>query len=212
MVVDRGQDFPPSTQTKLDSYGSDMWVFRDHPDVSTTRAINSYKGDERRFSSGILRVIPRLNHSNSSFSYLTPRIRITPKDLTNTKLARPATLHVICSPTRAASILSDLREIDGWLPTTIYEPIPVCKVSQQTVQILIEILLIKDSCVPEELPNLINVLPSISVLRYVRSCSQLMCSSCLCPELEVPYFSVPSAPTQKRPCLSFRCLSFRRNN
>ena len=53
MVVDRGQDFPPSTQTKLDSYGSDMWLFRDHSDVGTTRAINSYKGDERRFSSGI---------------------------------------------------------------------------------------------------------------------------------------------------------------
>ncbi|KIM91056.1 hypothetical protein PILCRDRAFT_765050 [Piloderma croceum F 1598] len=127
MVVDRGQDFPPSIQTKLDSYGSDMWLFRDHSDVGTTRAINSYKGDER------------------SFSYLTPRIRITPKDLTNTKLAQPSILHFICSPTRAASILSDVREIDGWFPTTIYEPIP-------------------DRCVPEELPNLINVLPSISVL------------------------------------------------
>jgi hypothetical protein len=53
MVVDRGQDFPPSIQTKLDSYGSDMWLFRDHSDVGTTRAINSYKGDERRFSSGM---------------------------------------------------------------------------------------------------------------------------------------------------------------
>jgi len=49
MVIDRGNDFPPSIQTKLDSYGSDMWLFRDHSDIGTTRAMNSYKGDHRRF-------------------------------------------------------------------------------------------------------------------------------------------------------------------
>lgn len=54
MVVDRGHDFPSSIQTKLDSYGSDMWLFRDHSDIGTTRAINTYKGDHRRFSPGRL--------------------------------------------------------------------------------------------------------------------------------------------------------------
>jgi len=80
-----------------------------------------------------------------SFGYLTPRIRITPGDLTNTKLARPTTLHFICSPSRAVNILSEVRDIEGWHPTAIYEPIP-------------------DRCVPEELPALIRVLPSVAVL------------------------------------------------
>jgi len=127
MIIDRGNDFPPSIQTKLDSYGSDMWLFRDRSDIGTTRAMNSYKGDHR------------------SFDYLTPRIRITSRDLTKTELAETSTLHFICSPSRAASILSEVREIDGWHPTTIYEPIP-------------------DRCIPEELPALIHVLPSIAVL------------------------------------------------
>lgn len=48
MVIDRGNDFPRSIQTKLDSYGSDMWLFRDHSDIGTTRAMNIYKGDHRR--------------------------------------------------------------------------------------------------------------------------------------------------------------------
>jgi hypothetical protein len=50
MVVDRGNDFPRSIQTQLDSYGSDMWLFRDHSNIGTTRAINSYQGDCRRFN------------------------------------------------------------------------------------------------------------------------------------------------------------------
>jgi len=54
-------------------------------------------------------------------------------------------LHFICSPSRAASILSEVQEVDGWFPTTIYEPIP-------------------DSCVPEALPALVHILPSIAVL------------------------------------------------
>jgi len=127
MVIDRGHDFPPSIQTKLEEYGSSMWTFRDQPDCCTTRALNSYKGDHR------------------SFGYLTPRIRITPHDLKGTRLARSTTLHFICSPSRAATIVSEIKEMDGWFPTTIYEPIP-------------------DRCIPEELPALIEVLPSISVL------------------------------------------------
>jgi len=50
MIIDRGNDFPSSIQAKLDSYGSDMWLFRDNPDIGTTRAINTYKGENRRFS------------------------------------------------------------------------------------------------------------------------------------------------------------------
>lgn len=41
--------------------------------------------------------------------------------------------------------MSEISAVKGWHPTTIYEPIP-------------------DRCVPEELPTLIEVLPSISIL------------------------------------------------
>jgi len=47
MVVDRGRDFPPLIQAKLDSYGSDMWLFRDDPTRGTTKALNHYRGDHR---------------------------------------------------------------------------------------------------------------------------------------------------------------------
>ena len=31
-------------------YGQDMWLFRDHSDRGTTRALNSYKGEQRGYS------------------------------------------------------------------------------------------------------------------------------------------------------------------
>lgn len=49
MVVDRGHDFPSHIQAKLDSYGSDMWLFRDDPTRGTTKAMNHYRGDYRGF-------------------------------------------------------------------------------------------------------------------------------------------------------------------
>ncbi|KAJ6629207.1 Ribokinase-like protein [Mycena sp. CBHHK59/15] len=126
MIVDRGSDFPSAMENKLAEFGQEMWVYRDQP-VGTTRALNSYRGDHR------------------SFNYLTPRIRITPHDLEGTRLARSNTLHFICSPSRASVIMSEVQQIDGWSPTTIYEPIP-------------------DRCVPEELKPLVEVLPSIDIL------------------------------------------------
>jgi len=81
----------------------------------------------------------------SRFEYLTPRVRLTPRDLNGTTLDRPKTLHFICSPTRALAIVAEAKEVEGWSPITIYEPIP-------------------DRCVPEELPSLIEVLPSICIL------------------------------------------------
>ncbi|KAF9246977.1 Ribokinase-like protein [Melanogaster broomeanus] len=127
MIIDRGDDFPQDIQEKLLSYGSDLWHFRDHSDWATTRALNSYRGDVR------------------NFGYLTPRIRLTPRDLHGTRLVRPTTLHFICSPTRALEIISEVEQLDGWKPILIYEPIP-------------------DRCVPKELPTLITALPSIAIL------------------------------------------------
>ncbi|KII95784.1 hypothetical protein PLICRDRAFT_693926 [Plicaturopsis crispa FD-325 SS-3] len=126
MIVDRGHDFPEHIQNALQIYGSDMWMFRDNMDRGTTRALNAYRGDHR------------------SFEYLTPRVRITPRDLVGTRLEQPETLHFICSPSRAGDIMAEVHDL-RWSPTTIYEPIP-------------------DRCIPEELPALVKVLPFITVL------------------------------------------------
>jgi hypothetical protein len=67
-----------------------------------------------------------LDHTGR-FEYLSPRIRLTPRDLTSTKLERPRILHFICSPSRASDIMSEVDMVKGWSPITIYEPIPVRK-------------------------------------------------------------------------------------
>ncbi|KAF9485382.1 Ribokinase-like protein [Pholiota conissans] len=125
MIVDRGYDFPTDIQQNLLNYGDEMWLFRDNPLRTTTRALNSYCGELR------------------GFEYTTPRIRITPKDLEGTPLAKAKILHFICSPNRASAIMAEVEE--GWNPITVYEPIP-------------------DRCIPEELPALQKVLPLIYIL------------------------------------------------
>ncbi|KAG2013910.1 hypothetical protein CC2G_010774 [Coprinopsis cinerea AmutBmut pab1-1] len=127
MIIDKGRDFPLEIEQKLLQYGKEMWSFRDQPNALTTRALNSYLGEHR------------------NFQYTTPRIRITPRDLEPLGIVKPRTLHFICSPTRAATIISEVKMVKGWEPITIYEPIP-------------------DRCVPEELPALKQVLSSISIL------------------------------------------------
>ncbi|KAJ7095176.1 Ribokinase-like protein [Mycena belliarum] len=126
MIIDKGSDFPSSMESRLAEFGDEMWVYRNQP-VGTTRAINTYRGDSR------------------SFDYITPRIRITPKDLEGTRLEKPTTLHFICSPSRASAIMSEVQEIPAWNPTVIYEPIP-------------------DRCVPDELDPLVKVLPQVHIL------------------------------------------------
>ncbi|KAF8524731.1 Ribokinase-like protein [Gautieria morchelliformis] len=127
MVVDKGSDFPPDILQILLSYGQGMWLFRNR-EIGTTRALNKYTGEFR------------------GFEYLTPRIRITPKDLEEfPEVSRPSQLHFICSPARAGNIIDEIKAIDGWKPVTIYEPIP-------------------DRCIPQELPSLIKILPEIDVL------------------------------------------------
>ncbi|EKM59724.1 uncharacterized protein PHACADRAFT_250406 [Phanerochaete carnosa HHB-10118-sp] len=127
MIVDRGHDFPEHIQEKLDSYGTEMWMYRDDSSRGTTRALIEYKGDYQE-----------------RFQYLTPRIRLTPRDLIGTPLEQPTTMHFICSPSRAQAIVSEIKEFPGWSPRTIYEPIPF-------------------RCIPDELPALREVLLSISI-------------------------------------------------
>ncbi|QRV91255.1 PfkB family carbohydrate kinase [Ceratobasidium sp. AG-Ba] len=128
-LVDRGTDFPAWVQQELDHYGSDMWHFRDQASTQTTRAVNRYRGELR------------------DFDYLTPRIRLTPKDLPRTSLESARQIHFVCSPTRASQIMhdADTYGAKNWEPFTIYEPIPF-------------------RCVPEELPSLKQILHRIDIL------------------------------------------------
>lgn len=152
MIVDKGGNFPQEIDATLRKYGEGMWFFREQPGDTTTRALNSYIGDHRKWvpnnttypprsTPGVSNCVPSpvtlmrllvlcfffllLFSCFTSFQYLTPRIRITPRDLTDTPLFRSTALHFICSPTRAAVIMSQVAEVEGWSPISIYEPIPV---------------------------------------------------------------------------------------
>ena len=127
MIVDRGHDFPISIERNLLEYGREMWMFRDQPNHSTTRANNSYRGEHRgHVFSCLISHLSVLFMCKTRFEYITPRIRLTPKDLEGTKLKKPKVLHFICSPSRAISILSEVAIEDAWKPITIFEPMPVC--------------------------------------------------------------------------------------
>jgi hypothetical protein len=47
MLVYRGNDFGTHNQEVLDLYGNAMWIFRDHGDRGTTKALNLYHGEHR---------------------------------------------------------------------------------------------------------------------------------------------------------------------
>lgn len=47
VIVDRGHDFPQEIQNALKVYGEAMWSFRDDSSRTTTRAMNSYRGEKR---------------------------------------------------------------------------------------------------------------------------------------------------------------------
>ncbi|KAG9002825.1 hypothetical protein FRB94_003628 [Tulasnella sp. JGI-2019a] len=129
MIVDRGNDFPLAIQQQLSSFGNEMWLYRDRTDGNPTlRAINLYRGE-----------------NNRGFAYLTSKIRIEPDQFIGTQLARPKYLHFVCAPARAAVVLAQVEEEEGWKPITVYEPIP-------------------SSCTPEELPMLRPILHKIDIL------------------------------------------------
>jgi hypothetical protein len=109
--------------------------------------------------------LPQLSGNTIShrFEYLTPRLRITPKDFEGNKLENSKIIHFICSPSRASAIMSEVK--GDWKPITVYEPIPVRSAGCSLLTVFN--LDLQDRCVPEELPALKVVLPLISILRCV---------------------------------------------
>jgi hypothetical protein len=49
MIVDKGGDFPQTIDAALKKYGESMWFLREQPGDTTTRALNSYIGDRRKW-------------------------------------------------------------------------------------------------------------------------------------------------------------------
>ncbi|CCA67241.1 hypothetical protein PIIN_01074 [Serendipita indica DSM 11827] len=167
----KGFDFQSSVLEQLSEYGRDMWIYREHADRGTTRALNLYRGEHR------------------GFEYLTPRLRITPKDFTSAQRARY--LHFICSPTRAQEIMREVHGIADWNPVTIYEPIPVGLVCRFECEMTIHA---QDRCVPSELPALREVLPDIHILspNALEACTLLSLASDREPSREL----IEAAATQ----------------
>src|SRR6266850_1836546 len=49
MIVDKGGDFPQEIDAALRKYGESMWFFREQEGQTTTRALNSYIDDHRKW-------------------------------------------------------------------------------------------------------------------------------------------------------------------
>ena len=49
MIVDTGSDFPQEIDAALRKYGESMWFLREQQGQTTTRALNSYIGDHRKW-------------------------------------------------------------------------------------------------------------------------------------------------------------------
>ncbi|KAJ1026133.1 hypothetical protein NDA18_003792 [Ustilago nuda] len=147
MIVDRGCDWKDTDQAVLDRFNrtpssstgenGSMWRYRSRPD-KTTRAVNTYTDKYR------------------AFHYLSPKIRLEPKDLLQCSTLKPPKLpewiHLICSPARALETVAQIEDILGkeqgevkknW-PKLVFEPIP-------------------DSCEFDNLDSCIKVLPKLKV-------------------------------------------------
>jgi hypothetical protein len=80
MVVDMGNEFPSSIQEALNSLDCSI-LFRSTPHRQTTRANNHYGPGELRSTTLVDLAEDR------DFRYLTPKLQITPNDLSPTLLA-----------------------------------------------------------------------------------------------------------------------------
>ncbi|RPA74723.1 Ribokinase-like protein [Ascobolus immersus RN42] len=125
-IVDAGEDFPAALREEVER--CEMRTVVRRREGRTTRGWNSYVEGER------------------AFKYLSPKLRLEPKDLHQTGLYPFKSIHIICSPTRLRHILDEMTHLfPEQDPIIVFEPVPDC-------------------CTPETLPELIELLPRIHVL------------------------------------------------
>ena len=145
-IVDAGTDFPTATKSELDLWKISLQWRQRGPKELTTRGWNGYREDGVR-----------------EFKYLTPKLRLTPRDLTPEVLLETRSFHFICSPNRCVEMVEDLHSLryqaekqaaltprstaaaSSSKPMIIWEPVP-------------------DTCIPGNLPALISALARVDVL------------------------------------------------
>lgn len=109
-----------------------------------------------------------------SFTYLTPRIKLTPRDLVfapspfvHPRL--PEWLHVVSTTERIRDIANDLDRIrregvngvaQGWKAKLVWEPLGVSDIQNHPSWTE---LIVQPSCTPEDLEDILEVLPRIAV-------------------------------------------------
>ncbi|KAK6525805.1 hypothetical protein TWF281_010848 [Arthrobotrys megalospora] len=128
-IVDAGNDFPDEIKHELERWDTSL-ILRETPERKTTRGWNSYGPADFR-----------------SFKYLTPKLRLTPDDFTNTSLINSLSFHLICSPDRCNDIVNSLSSLrsNSKEPVLIWEPVP-------------------DFCTPSRLPTCLEVLKVVSIV------------------------------------------------
>ncbi|KAI0470163.1 Ribokinase-like protein [Xylaria cf. heliscus] len=160
-IVDKGSDFPPDLETLITSWGTSV-LLRETPKRLTTRGWNGY--DE---------------HQNRAFRYMTPKKRLTAKDLTPELLAS-RTFHLICSPKRCRELVLEIKDKRADLPASVFNGSEEVRDGGDDEQGKKEngddtagnhlprpIFIwepVPDLCTPDELLNCTNVLPLIDVL------------------------------------------------
>ncbi|BEJ15674.1 hypothetical protein CspHIS471_0502790 [Cutaneotrichosporon sp. HIS471] len=136
MIVDyTPETLPASMKAQLESYGTDMWAWRErHDGAGTTRAVNRYNGQVR------------------GFEYLSAPLLLTPRALLDTDFQSPLPdwLHLVSYPARADQVIQDIAamsaEIDGgWEPGLVWEPEP-------------------PSCVPENLALISKLTRQVDII------------------------------------------------
>ncbi|KFY91032.1 hypothetical protein V500_04828 [Pseudogymnoascus sp. VKM F-4518 (FW-2643)] len=138
-IVDRGSDFPPNLTTLINSWQTSC-LLRTDPSRLTTRAFNGYDATDTQ---------------HRSFHYTTPKLRLEHNDLLDSPvLLHAKSFHLICSPSRCISLVTNILSLRRQTlyplsppkPIFIWEPVPDC-------------------CLPTEL------LATTAALGYVDICS-----------------------------------------
>ncbi|KFZ25421.1 hypothetical protein V502_00106 [Pseudogymnoascus sp. VKM F-4520 (FW-2644)] len=138
-IVDRGSGFPPNLTTLINSWQTSC-LLRTDPSRLTTRAFNGYDATDTQ---------------HRSFHYTTPKLRLEHNDLLDSPvLLHAKSFHLICSPSRCISLVTNILSLRRQTlyplsppkPLFIWEPVPDC-------------------CLPTEL------LATTAALGYVDICS-----------------------------------------
>lgn len=136
-IVDQGSDFPSSIKSTIESWETGA-LFRSDTSRLTTRGWNGY--------------VSSAEPDRRAFKYVTPKKRLTGRDLAGTPLLQSKAFHMVCSPDRCRELVNEITTLrkkeaaPGTYvrPLFIWEPVP-------------------DLCTPDELLNCTNTLPLVDV-------------------------------------------------